>query len=104
MEQSIQPPDQRQAERLREMERQLEKFEDVRERLAEYNFQSITIILGIITIVGIIPFVLIHGYQIASGTVADGILAVLIADTAMAALWMCLWWRASSRGRNRSHR
>ncbi|MCI4327791.1 MAG: hypothetical protein L3K16_09225 [Thermoplasmata archaeon] len=76
---------------MRQVTRDLERLQDLKEKLAEYNFQTITIILGVLTLVAVVPFAILHGGQVATGTLALGIFVILLVDTAMAAIWMVLW-------------
>jgi hypothetical protein len=92
-ERAIKSPAEVLGEQVLEIRRDIEQLKNLKEKLAEYNFQTITIILGVLTLVAIVPFVLIHGYAIATGTIADLILGVLVLDTVMAAFWMWLWFR-----------
>ncbi len=72
-----------------------------KEKLAEFNFQTITVILGVLTLVAAIPLVVLHNETIASGTIALLILVFLAADTVLAVLWMTIWLRLNVfAGRN----
>ena len=85
------PPEAALSERIREVNKQLDELRDLKGKLAEYNFQTITIILGVLTIATVVPFALLHSAQVSTSTVGDAIFAVLVADTLMAGIWMVLW-------------
>jgi len=69
------------------------EVEKVKEKLAEFNFQTITVILGVLTLVAAIPLVLLHGGEISTGQVAGAIFALLFVDTVVAVIWIVLWAR-----------
>ena len=92
-----QPPEEQAQALLKDAQELLARARDEiranREHIAEFNFQTISVILGLLTLVIAIPFVLLHGANIATGVVVDGIFLLLFADSVMAAFWMYLWWK-----------
>lgn len=91
-------PPEEQAQRLfDEVQKLLQSAKDEalanRRRIAEFNFQTISVLLALLTLVIAVPFVLLHGANVATGVIVDAIFALLFADSVMAGVWLYLWWR-----------
>lgn len=91
------PPEERAQKLFEDSQKLIEQarseIQSAKEKLAEFNFQTITVILGVLTLVAAIPLIVLHDYTIATGTVAKMILILLFVDTVMAGLWLALWLR-----------
>ncbi len=88
------------AKEIQRLSERVTDVEKVRAQLAEFNFQTVTIVIAVLTLAAAIPIALFHGAQIANGQLAWVIIGLLTVDTILAGIWMLLWaWLNFSRRR-----
>jgi Zn-dependent protease with chaperone function len=78
----------------REIQRLSDRISDVEKvkaQLAEFNFQTVTVVLAVLTLAAAIPIALFHGAQIASGQLAWIIVGLLTLVCILASIWLVLW-------------
>ena len=91
------PPEVRALEaRLDGFDQRLTAVEGQRERILEFSFQSILVVLTILALAAGVPFAILYGTKIASGDVAYGITALLFALVLLMIQWLRLWWRVNA--------
>lgn len=91
------PPEVRALEaRLDGFDQRLTAVEGQRERILEFSFQSILVVLTILALAVGAPFAILYGTKIAGGDVAYVIAALLFALVLLMIQWLRLWWRVNA--------
>jgi uncharacterized membrane protein len=78
--------------RLDTIDQRLTRLEDQRERILEFSFQSILVVLTILGLAVGIPFALLYGTRISSGDISYAIASLLAGLVVLMIIWLRLWW------------
>lgn len=66
-----------------------------RNKILEFSFQSILVVLTILGLAAGIPFALLYGTKIAVGDVAYAITGVLAALVVLLVFYLAIWWKVN---------
>jgi hypothetical protein len=84
---------------IEDLQKRVSEAEKGKERLAEFDFQTMTVLLGILTLAVAVPFAFLYGSKVTSHALGCLITSLLVADTVLAIIWMVLWTRLNFRSR-----
>jgi hypothetical protein len=77
------------------VESRLSDLEGQREKLLEFSFQSILVVLTILGLAAALPVAIFYGRSIAPGYYAVAIIVLLFAIAVMMFLWLRRWWKVN---------
>lgn len=80
---------------IRSLDERVALLESQRERNLQFSFQSILVLLTILTLAIGVPFAILYGTRVTVGILADGIVSALGALAFLVALWLWRWWRVN---------
>lgn len=77
---------------LDSLQRRVTALEGEKERMMEFSFQSVTILLAILGVATGVPFALLYGSRISVADISYVLAAELLALVVILLLWISRWW------------
>jgi hypothetical protein len=80
---------------IRSLDERVALLESQRERNLQFSFQSILVLLTVLTLAIGVPFSVLYGTRVTVGILADIMASALVALVALVIIWLLVWWRVN---------